>query len=289
MFKLSPTPSIRLVSLDFDGTIMVYDQSVGRFHPEVVRVLNALADQGIAWCANSGRDLEDQKVVLHRSREVGLTHMPQAIISSESLVHFRDGEDYLPLISWNEKAMAGLKRLHRAVHEALAPHRKNIEETYQPDLILWDDAITAFLVKDRSGTKPRALFNQLMDWLADVPSAVMSMNGAWVQVMLRGLGKGIALSAWTETVGLLPDEILAVGDHYNDLDMLSGRHASHIGCPLDALMEVRLTVERARGYVGRYPGPLGTVDILERAIGLSDRSLEASEERPDFPGAIDSV
>lgn len=247
---------------------MVYDESAGRFHKEVIRVLNALEPLGVAWCANSGRDVEDQQVVLRRSRAAGLTHLPAAIISSESLVHVRTEEAYLPLPDWNERALDGLRRLHAEVHAALTPHRPELEKTYQPDFILWDDHITAFLVKDPLGNRPRALFHQLNEWLKDIPAALPSMNGAWVQVLLRGLGKGNALSAWTTAAGYAPEEILAVGDHFNDLDMLDRRHAGQIGCPLDALMEVRLTVERARGYVGRFPGPLGTVDILNRVFGL---------------------
>ncbi|HMP73470.1 MAG TPA: HAD hydrolase family protein [Kiritimatiellia bacterium] len=258
---------IEVVVLDFDGTIMVYDGSPGHFHPEVIRLLNDLQDRGIFWVANSGRDLEDQKLVLERSRERGLLHEPDAVIASESLVYLRDGREFIPLEAWNALALKGLRTLHKVVQEELEPYRKHIEEIYTPHLILWEEYATAFLVDNRE-EKPRELFHDLMDWLKEIPTAMLSMNGGWVAVMLRGLGKGNALRAWAEVCDLSPRSLLAIGDHFNDLTMLGGRVAHYVGCPGDAIPEVRQTVARHGGWVAEQPGPLGTVEVIRRALNL---------------------
>ncbi len=41
-----------------------------------------------------------------------------------------------------------------------------------------------------------------------------------VDVMQAGCSKGSALAAWTERQGLSPNEVMAVGDNLNDLEML---------------------------------------------------------------------
>lgn len=258
---------IEVVVLDFDGTIMVYDDSPGHFHPDVIDLLNELQDLGIFWVANSGRDLDDQKAVLARSRERGLVHEPDAVIACESLVFLRDGEDYIPLDAWNQLAFKGLKTLHQIVHEELEPYRGQIEELYRPQLVVWEDYATAFLVENVND-RPRLLFNDLMDWLRNVPTAMLSMNGGWVAVMLRGLGKGNALRAWAEVCDLSPRSLMAIGDHFNDLTMLGGRVAHYVGCPGDAIPEVRQTVARHGGWVADQPGPLGTVEIIRKALNL---------------------
>jgi hydroxymethylpyrimidine pyrophosphatase-like HAD family hydrolase len=43
---------------------------------------------------------------------------------------------------------------------------------------------------------------------------------AMIDVIHPGVTKGTTLAEWTEARGVLPEEILAVGDNHNDLEML---------------------------------------------------------------------
>lgn len=54
-----------------------------------------------------------------------------------------------------------------------------------------------------------------------------SRNMSILDVMNRGCSKGGALKFWAERNGIHPSEIMAIGDNYNDLEML---HFS--GCPV---------------------------------------------------------
>jgi hypothetical protein len=54
--------NIRLVCLHFDGPIMVHDERPGFFYPMVIEMLNGLTKRGIAWRANSDRDMKSQKL-----------------------------------------------------------------------------------------------------------------------------------------------------------------------------------------------------------------------------------
>jgi HAD superfamily hydrolase (TIGR01484 family) len=256
---------VRLISLDFDGTILVYDDPAGVFHPEVIHTLNGLEANGIRWCANSGRDLKDQLGVLERSRARGLTHLPDALICSESLVFVREDDAYVPLEPWNAKAHDDLRTCHALVQEKLDGKLEHIQKTYQPISTMIGDLFTAFFVHDRDA-QPLRLFRDLEKYLTGLEGVFLTRNGGWVAVMHEALGKGHALKAYARHIGLPSEHILAIGDQYNDLPMLILDVARHVGCPGDAIPEVRQAVRKAGGVIGDHPGPLGTIQVIKTIL-----------------------
>lgn len=259
------TGSVRLISLDFDGTILVYDDPAGVFHPEVITLLNSLEVKGIRWCANSGRDMKDQLGVLERSQKRGLTFMPDALICSESLVFVRDGEDYTALEPWNSMAHNDLRECHARVQKCLDGKLEYIQKTYQPISTMIGDLFTAFFVHDRDN-QPHRLFNDLQKYLKELDGVFLTRNGGWVAVMHHALGKGHALKAYARHIRLPTDHILAIGDQYNDLPMLILDVARHVGCPGDAIPEVRQAVRKAGGVVADLAGPLGTIEVINAIL-----------------------
>lgn len=259
---------IRLISLDFDGTILVYDDPAGVFHPEVIKLLNLLERKGIRWCANSGRDFKDQMDVLNRSRERGLTHMPEALICSESVVFVKDGDGYASLEPWNSKAHADLRDCHARVQGRLDGQLGYIQKTYQPISTMIGDLFTAFFIHDKDGL-PIKLFRDLQRFLDGLDGVMLTRNGGWVAVMHDQLGKGQALKAYAQHIGLSTRHILAVGDQYNDLPMLILEVASHVGCPGDAIPEVRQAVLKAGGHVADLKGPLGTIEVIKSRVRMN--------------------
>ncbi len=257
--------SVRLISLDFDGTILVYDDPAGVFHPAVIEVLNSLEEKGIRWCANSGRDMKDQIAVLERSRKRGLTYLPEALICSESLVFIRDGDQYEPLEPWNSMAHQDLRECHARVQKQLDGKLSYIQKTYQPISTMIGDLFTAFFVHDRDH-QPMRLFNDLQKFLHGLEGVFLTRNGGWVAVMHEALGKGHALKAYSRHIGLPSDHILAIGDQYNDLPMLILDVARHVGCPGDAIPEVRQAVRKAGGLVADLAGPLGTIEVIHAML-----------------------
>ena len=264
--KKSRCPEIRLVCLDFDGTVMVYDGDPGYFHPEVIKFLNSLEIKGIRWCSNSGRDRSDQLRVLESCRARGLNHFPDALVCSESVVYVREGEDYHPLQPWNTEAFRWLEDLHVHVQARLEPVKAEIEERYKPKMIYIGDAFTAYLVDDVDG-RPQQFAAELESLLAGVPNWMMTRNGGWVAVLHEQLGKGNALCAYAAHRGIAPEHILAIGDQYNDLNMLDGSAAGLVACPANSIPEVKLVVERKNGFIARRNAPEGTLDALRFFLG----------------------
>jgi hydroxymethylpyrimidine pyrophosphatase-like HAD family hydrolase len=272
---MSEPNSIRLVSLDFDGTILSYEDPAGVIHHDIIPVLNELADRDVRWVANSGRELADQREVVERSRRRGLTNLPVAYICTETTVHVMRGRACLPLEPWNSMAREQLIAFHHRVQRQLGDLLDDIKRDYQPEMFLVGEHYTAFLIRDHHAAEHR-LFPAIEQKLAGLDKVLMSRNAGWVAVNHADLGKGNALRAYAEHAGYTSAEILAIGDHHNDLSKLETGVAAHVGCPGDAIPEVKAAVLAAGGMVATLPGPAGTAQIIRQLAGEGARCAAAT-------------
>ncbi len=257
---------ISLICLDFDGTIMVYDEAPGFFHPAAIETLNSLAGLGVSWCTNSGRDMEGQGRILEASRARGLRHLPAALLCSESLIFERRNGDYAPSEPWNSSALQLQSRLHEKVQSVIRPRLADWAARFQPDEYI-GSGYTVFNVVDE-GDRPLGLASEVEAALCDVPEVMVTRNGGWVAILPTQLGKGNVLRGYLDRAGIRHDRALAVGDHFNDLNMLDGSVTPHVGCPGSAVGEVVRTVRNAGGYVARAEGPEGTVEVIRYYLGM---------------------
>jgi hypothetical protein len=266
--KPLPSPAgspVRLVCLDFDGTIMVYDEPPGFFHPDIIALLNQLDRRGVRWVANSGRDARDQQLVLEKSRRKGLRHPPEALLCSESLIFHRRPGGYAPHEPWNTRVYGELGPLQERIQELLEPELPRLAEAYGYCPVYFGPNYTAFNLPDGAGL-PLRFCAARRRLLAGLPGCMIPRNGGGVAVRGDGGGRGNTLRKSAPTAGYARHEILAVGDQFNDLNMLDGQSALHVGCPADALPEVVATVRVAGGRVAQADGPAGTAEILRHFL-----------------------
>lgn len=256
---------IRLVCLDFDGTAVDYDGDLPFFHPAVSAELDRIASLGVRWCTNSGRSREDQEQILRRSRVRGLRHLPVALICSEAFIFESCGDgEYAPAEPWNSKALELLIRVQRKVQEALRPYLDGWRVRYEPE-VRWGAEYTVFCVAETEG-RADAFHTELSNCLKHSEDVCITRNGGWIVVLPKDLGKGNVLREFARRIGVRGTEVLAVGDHLNDLSMLAEGVAGSVGCPADARAAVIDAVRKAGGYVATEPGPLGTAEILREFI-----------------------
>ena len=257
---------IRLICLDFDGTIMVYDEQPGFFHPAAIDMLNGLVERGIAWCTNSGRDAEGQMRILELSRAKGLRHMPAVLLCSESFIFEQRDGTYAPSEPWNSTARKTLRRFHQVVQKAVRPKLDDWIARYRPEVYIADE-YTTFNVVDADG-QPLRFHGDIEAAICGIPDAVVSRNGGWISIMPEELGKGNVLLGYLRFVGLQASHALAIGDHLNDINMLNGTAARCVACPANAVPEVVEAVTAAGGYVAKAAGPEGTVEAVKYFLGV---------------------
>lgn len=254
------TADIRLVCLDFDGTIMAYEEETSFFHPVALDLLNRMEAEGVEWCTNSGRSVGDQVQIIERSRARGLRHLPAAVLSGEALIFERRDGTYQPSEPWHTSTTNLLRDFHGRVQRTLDPHLPGWAERFAPEVRVGRD-YTVFLVQDVEG-RAAAFLAEVEEAVRPVPRAMVTRNGGWLVILPDELGKGNVLKAYLGRRGLGAEHALAVGDHLNDVNMLDGRAARHVGCPADAVPDVIQTVRASGGYVARSGGPEGTAEVI---------------------------
>jgi hydroxymethylpyrimidine pyrophosphatase-like HAD family hydrolase len=76
--------------------------------------------------------------------------------------------------------------------------------------------------------------------------------------------KGACLEAIGNSIGVLPLQIMAVGDHLNDLPMLERRYAHHLACPGNAVDEVKAKIRAQGGHISTGEVAEGTIEAWDK-------------------------
>jgi hydroxymethylpyrimidine pyrophosphatase-like HAD family hydrolase len=258
-------PGIALVCLDFDGTVVIYEDSRTFFHAAAIQALNRLEDSGVRWCTNSGRDDRNQVEILENSRARGLRHMPEALLCSESFIFIAGADDYVSLESWNHSAQKRLGHFHRHVQAVLRHRLDDWDARYHPQTYIGPQ-YTVFRVEDVNA-QTGCFHAELCVALSGIAHARVSRNGSWLSVLPEHLGKGNVLRNYLRVTRTQPERVLAIGDHLNDLGMLDGSAAELVGCPANAVPEVMRAVAGAGGFVAGREGAEGTADVIGHFMG----------------------
>ncbi|HON72547.1 MAG TPA: HAD family hydrolase, partial [bacterium] len=91
-------------------------------------------------------------------------------------------------------------------------------------------------------------------------------NFSLVQILPPSAGKGNTVLTLSRHLGLLPEEVLVIGDSGNDKDMLDGRFGFRVATVSNAEPEIKETVERNGGYVAENPVSRGIIEIVNKLI-----------------------
>ncbi len=260
---MSPT-NIQLICLDLDGTALDRDDKHAWLSDGVVDVLNTLGERGVRWLVNSGRSYQNQIGVAQACRR--LENMPVAILSGERFIHWlspRRG----PHEPFNTQMLRRLESLYPQVTGALEPHLPRLRDRYRFNYEQDMDLILGWNLSSIDDVP--AFEGELTELLASVPDAQLLRNMTWIIVTHREAGKGVVLTEAARHLGIPREQVLAIGDHLNDLDMLDGRAAGCVGCPADADDAIKAAVRRAGGMVSRHEHTAGTVDIIKTLTGLA--------------------
>jgi len=248
---------IKLICLDLDGTAAEHDGQHAWLADAVVDALNALGQRGVRWCANSGRSFDNQLGLIQACRR--LVNMPIAILSGERFIHWL-APQMRPHEPFNGRMRTRLEQMYPRVRATLEPHRERLRRSYAIRSEQDIDLIIGWNLE--SASQATQIAAGLRELLAPVPEAQILQNVTWVIITHRAAGKGVVLAETGRALRVGRENILAIGDHLNDLDMLDGRAAAHVGCPADADDEVKAVVRAAGGVVAGEAGVVGTAEIL---------------------------
>ena len=278
----------RLLAVDLDGTLLTPDKRIGAADTEALRFA---ADAGVAILVATGRGLHTARPVLEM-----LPAPAYAALHNGALMLDPFGAE-LWRVSMQPCAVAAALPLVRAagLHPMLyagvagagggdvtlvlepeareSPHTQDYLRTKGPILELVMDVaaachrgvlgIVSFGPRDSvadAATAVGRLVREVASWWS--PSTTSGAD--LFEALAPGGAKGRALRRLTERLSLTPEEVMAIGDNNNDLDML--RYAGTAVAMANATPEARA----AAHFVTTANSADGIANALER-VGLPTR------------------
>lgn len=232
---MSPLP-FRAVALDMDGTLL--DPS-GRVTPAAAAAIRALAERGVRVVLASGRMTARVAPFI---RELGLRLDLIAYNGAEVCAHGPDG--WTPILARTLSAEArdavfDLCRRHARFLNVYAGgklHGYHPGGDYSHSLHYEAQTLAVYASKvDSLEALPREAILKLLvidtpenrerlhrEWepLVAAHCQVLKSNPEYLEFVDLGTTKGSALAFWLARNGLRPDEMVALGDAENDLEML---------------------------------------------------------------------
>ena len=255
---------IRLLSTDFDGTLIGH-QPDARTARSLAGALTDLRRAGAVWAVNTGRQLW---FALEGLEQVRLPHDPEFVLTSEKDIFRRVEEgSWEAFGDWNARTdkqtldLFGQASQVFAAIETLAAAGDGIE-------VLYENGRLAGLMTADPETMDRAA-EKVREAAAGVPDFSFNRNDVWMRFTHREIHKGSALAELARLLEVARADVLAIGDHHNDIPMLDGSAAGMVACPSNAVAEVQEVVRRNGGYVSPYPWGEGVADAIRHFSEMS--------------------
>ncbi len=259
---------IRLISTDFDGTLVEHDNPAP-YAPLLIEVLHALRRQGVRWAINTGRTMPMLREAL---QTFGLPIQPDFALTSEREIYRPvpdgNGTEWEDYGDWNERCA----RVHRAFFAEAAPVFAEIVAFLQREtsarpiydlqargaegipelagLVAQDEREMDGIVRFLETLKPR------------LPDLGYQRNTIYLRFCHAAYDKGVTLAELGRLLEVPPAARFAIGDHHNDIPMLTGAYAHYVACPANSVAAVKEVVSAAGGYVAGEGYSAGVIEAL---------------------------
>jgi hydroxymethylpyrimidine pyrophosphatase-like HAD family hydrolase len=248
---------IAIISTDFDGTLHAEHED-----PPIPRDLERLiADcqrRGTKWIVNTGRDLSSLLETIARAH---LAIMPDFVVVVEREIYRHENAQFIADEAWNNGC-------HRAHTELFRLVRRDV-----PRLVGWinqrfvatvyEDAYSPFCLIANHNHDADAIVAYLETYCREVPQLTVMRNDVYARFSHAAYHKGTALGEIARQLGVGASQVLAAGDHFNDLPMLSTQFAQYLVAPANAIPAVKEAVQQQDGYVSHQPWGHGVARGLE--------------------------
>lgn len=259
------TLPIQLISTDFDGTLFSEFEN-----PPIPRALLQLLAElqagGAKWVINTGRDMSSLMETLARAR---ISIEPDYLVVVEREIHMHEHSQYVGLEEWNAECSRVHAELFAKVRPDLPPVIDRINKCFHASI--YEDGYSPLCLVARDNHQMDGIHSVLEEFCRTVPDLTVVRNDVYARFSHRAFNKGSALGEIARRLGIAAGSILAVGDHLNDLPMLSTQYAGFIAAPANAVPVVKQTVREAGGYVSAREHGQGVADAIKYYLARESR------------------
>lgn len=223
---------IKLIASDVDGTLLPHYGDV--IKPEVFELIRQLKEKGVAFCTASGRQYTNLRRVFSEVKDDIFY-----ICENGALVVENHQTVYKGIIP---DAIAG-----KLIEAALERTHLNLIVSGEQCLYMTEDPSFRDFMRNKVGSDVRMLpdirikqedyfkisvmvdsgvgkaYEQEFKWWHDRFGSyvtVVEAGSGWIDCMPAGVNKGTTLQRIMAERGLSPENVMAFGDNYNDVEML---------------------------------------------------------------------
>lgn len=254
-----------ILAFDFDGT-MHCPEHQPPVDERLLEWIERLREQEqMIWGVCTGRSMMHLMEGMARS----LRFLPDFAITREREIFFpnRFGR-FIPDEDWNKRCDKDHKRLFKKVKKELKAIRKYVEETAKGEWVAVEGDLAGVVLPHEE--EMEGLLVEIDRLCAGCENLGHERNGIYLRFSHTDYGKGPALKEVARRVGAAPEKVVAGGDNFNDLTMLSAEVTARPVCPGNAVAEVKARVKEIGGAVGESVASVGIVEALEEIFGEAD-------------------
>jgi hypothetical protein len=250
------TLPIKLISTDFDGTIFAEFENPPI--PEVLQeLIRKLQRAGAKWAINTGRDMSSLMEALARAR---ISIQPDFLVLVEREIHVHDGVRYAGLEPWNTRCT----RSHEELFARVRPDVPRLTDWVNSrfNATVYEDAYSPFCWIAADNRDADLIHEHLETYCRGIPHLTVVRNDVYARFSHEAFNKGTALGELARQVGVRAGQVLAVGDHLNDLPMLTRTYARWLAAPQNAVPSVKIAVTKQNGYVSKLANGQGVAEAI---------------------------
>lgn len=248
---------IKLISTDFDGTLFAEFESPP-IPAELTDFIGRLQKQGAKWIINTGRDLSSLMESLGRA---SIPIEPDYLVLVEREIHQHQNSRYTGLAAWN----AACSRTHADLFAEIRADLPLIIDWINArfHVQIYEDSYSPLCLIASNNGDMDAMVKHLESYCQNVPHLTVVRNDVYARFSHIAYNKGTALAEITRLLGLQCDQVFAVGDHFNDLPMLSRAYARWLAAPANAIPLIQATVRQQGGYVSQQTHGWGVAEAMK--------------------------
>ena len=248
---------IQLISTDFDGTLFAEFERPP-IPGELLQLIGDLQRQGATWVINTGREMSSLMESLARA---DIPLQPDYLVLVEREIHLRYDSRFVALEEWNAACTRTHADLFALIQPVLPRVIEHINRHYRASI--YEDAYSPLCLIAHDNVQMDAIHEYLDEFCRSVPNLTVVRNDVYARFSHQRYNKGSALAEIARRLGIRRHSVLAVGDHLNDLPMLSRDYAEFLAAPANAIPVVKQTVRHAGGYVSLRPHGHGVADAIK--------------------------
>lgn len=227
---------IKLIASDMDGTLL---NDKKEFPHDFDEVLDKLCEKNIHFVVASGRSYSTLKInfegkldkldficdngayVIVNGELVSMSLLKKSCV--KHLIEICRGMERVTPVLCGVHGTYFERRDEEFYHEVT---RYYLHYTCVDDIAAVDDDIFKIAVCDYNGAEKNVYPIVAKEFAEDFTVAVTGPK--WIDIMNKGINKGAALKEIREHLGISPEETMAFGDYFNDVELLQNADYSFV-------------------------------------------------------------